>query len=68
MLNMFGEEQEEEEEVRKKERFPQYTIQLQGCEVRDGPDTDHSYRITLSMLSDQVALLEVSCKTGSYSF
>ncbi|XP_022621605.1 actin filament-associated protein 1-like 2 [Seriola dumerili] len=31
-----------------------------GCEVRAGPDTDHSYRITLSMLGDQVAVLEVS--------
>ncbi|KAM9360732.1 actin filament-associated protein 1-like 2 [Symphorus nematophorus] len=58
LLNMFGEE-EEEEEV-KKERSPQYTVQLRGCEVRAGPDTDHSYRITLSMLGDQVAVLEVS--------
>lgn len=57
LLNMFGEE--EEEEV-KRERSPQYTIQLRGCEVRAGPDTDHSYRITLSMLGDQVAVLEVS--------
>ncbi|XP_027135813.1 actin filament-associated protein 1-like 2 isoform X3 [Larimichthys crocea] len=56
LLNMFGEE--EEEEV-KRERSPQYTIQLRGCEVRAGPDTDHSYRITLSMLGDQVAVLEV---------
>lgn len=59
LLNMFGEEEEEEEEV-KRERSPQYTVQLRGCEVRDGPDTDHSYRITLSMLGDQVAVLEVS--------
>ncbi|GAA6230501.1 actin filament-associated protein 1-like 1 isoform X2 [Lates japonicus] len=66
LLNMFGEEekkeeeeQEEEEEVKKK-RSPQYTVQLRGCEVRAGPDTDHSYRITLSMLGDQVAVLEVS--------
>lgn len=58
LLNMFGEE-EEEAEV-KRERSPQYTIQLRGCEVRAGPDTDHSYRITLSMLGDQVAVLEVS--------
>lgn len=59
LLNMFGEEEDEEEEV-KRERSPQYTVQLRGCEVRDGPDTDHSYRITLSMLGDQVAVLEVS--------
>lgn len=56
LLNMFG---EEEEEVMK-ERLPQYTVQLRGCEVRDGPDTNYSYRITLSMLGDQVAVLEVS--------
>ena len=65
---MFGEEEEEEEEEkeeeeggeRKRERSPQDTVQLRGCEVRAGPDTDHSYRITLSMLGDQVAVLEVS--------
>ncbi|XP_032372513.1 actin filament-associated protein 1-like 2 isoform X3 [Etheostoma spectabile] len=56
LLNMFGEE-EKEEEVK---RSPQYTVQLRGCEVRGGPDTDHSYRITLSMLGDQVAVLEVN--------
>lgn len=55
VLNMFG----EEEEV-KRERSPQYTIQLRGCEVKPGPDTAYSYRITLSMLDDQVAVLEVS--------
>ncbi|XP_070760697.1 actin filament-associated protein 1-like 2 isoform X2 [Enoplosus armatus] len=62
LLNMFGEEEEEEEEGGevKRERSPQYTVQLRGCEVRGGPDTDHSYRITLSMLGDQVAVLEVS--------
>lgn len=57
-LNMFGEEELEKET--KRERSPQYTVQLRGCEVRDGPDTDHSFRITLSMLGDQVAVLEVS--------
>lgn len=63
LLNMFGDEGEEEEEGGggvKKERSPQYTVQLRGCEVRAGPDTDRSYRITLSMLGDQVAVLEVS--------
>ncbi|XP_034547107.1 actin filament-associated protein 1-like 2 [Notolabrus celidotus] len=68
LLNMFGQEEEEDEEVVvvgdgaevKKERSPQYTVQLRGCEVKPGPDTDHSYRITLSMLGDQVAMLEVS--------
>nr|XP_043881299.1 actin filament-associated protein 1-like 2 [Solea senegalensis] len=58
-LNMFGEE-EDDRGWAKRERSPQYTIQLRGCEVRAGPDTDHSYRITLSMLTDQVAMLEVS--------
>ncbi|XP_034055211.1 actin filament-associated protein 1-like 2 isoform X1 [Gymnodraco acuticeps] len=63
LLIMFGEEEEEEEEEEQREevkRSPQYTVQLRGCEVRAGPDTDHSYRITLSMLGDQVAVLEVS--------
>ncbi|XP_051250286.1 actin filament-associated protein 1-like 2 isoform X2 [Dicentrarchus labrax] len=67
LLNMFGEEEHEEEEEEeeeggevKRERSPQYTVQLRGCEVRAGPDTDHSYRITLSTLGDQVAVLEVS--------
>nr|XP_046242524.1 actin filament-associated protein 1-like 2 isoform X2 [Scatophagus argus] len=64
LLNMFGQEEEEEEEEEagrvKEQRSPQYTVQLRGCEVRAGPDTDHSYRITLSMLGDQVAVLEVS--------
>lgn len=61
LLNMFGEEEEEEEE---EWRSPQYTVQLRGCEVRDGPDTDHSYRITLSMFGDQVAVLEVSWRVA----
>ncbi|XP_047448877.1 actin filament-associated protein 1-like 2 [Mugil cephalus] len=65
LLNMFGEEEEKEEEEKEEEeekmqRSPQYTVQLKGCEVTAGPDTDHSYRITLSMLGDQVAVLEVS--------
>ncbi|XP_010789120.1 actin filament-associated protein 1, partial [Notothenia coriiceps] len=60
LLIMFGEEEEEEEEREEVKRSPQYTVQLRGCEVRAGPDTDHSYRITLSMLCDQVAVLEVS--------
>lgn len=55
VLNMFGEEMEEEAQ-----RSPQYTVQLRGSEVRDGPDTDRSYRITLSTLGDQAAVLEVS--------
>ncbi|KAF0022545.1 hypothetical protein F2P81_025171 [Scophthalmus maximus] len=62
LLNMLGEEEEEEEEEEEgtRERAPQYTVQLRGCEVRAGPDTDRSHRITLSMLGDQVAVLEVS--------
>ncbi|XP_054895258.1 actin filament-associated protein 1-like 2 [Poeciliopsis prolifica] len=57
VLNMFGEEMEKDEEEEVK-RSPQYTVQLRECEVRDDPD--RSYRITLSMLGDQVAVLEVS--------
>nr|XP_029135040.1 actin filament-associated protein 1-like 2 [Labrus bergylta] len=62
LLNMFGQEEEDEEEGGELEskRSPQYTVQLRGCEVKPGPDTDYSYRITLSMLGDQVAVLEVS--------
>lgn len=72
-LNMFADEEEEEEEGGgvERERSPQYTVQLRGCEVRAGPDTDLSYRITLSMLGDQVAVLEVSAggrKTRTRSF
>uniref|UniRef100_A0A3Q3BRM3 Actin filament-associated protein 1-like 2 n=1 Tax=Haplochromis burtoni TaxID=8153 RepID=A0A3Q3BRM3_HAPBU len=52
VLNMFG------EEAVQGERSPQYTVQLRGCEVK--PDTKHCYRITLSMLDDQMAVLEVS--------
>ncbi|KAM3610716.1 uncharacterized protein V6R79_007952 [Siganus canaliculatus] len=59
-LNMFAQGEEEEEE--EGQRSPQYTVQLRGCEVRAGPDTDHSHRITLSMLGDQVAVLEVSSR------
>lgn len=58
LLNMFGEEELEKEPSR--ERSPQYTVQLRGCDVRGGPDTERSFRITLSMLGDQVAVLEVS--------
>ncbi|RVE67801.1 hypothetical protein OJAV_G00085390 [Oryzias javanicus] len=58
VLNMFGEEDlGDQEEVT---GSPQYTVQLRGCEVRGGPDTDRAFRITLSMLGDQVAVLEVS--------
>ncbi|XP_078809567.1 actin filament-associated protein 1-like 2 isoform X3 [Oryzias latipes] len=57
-LYMFGEEEQKEEERGKSERCPQYTVQLRGCEVRAGPD--HAFRVTLSMLGDQVAVLEVS--------
>ena len=41
------------------EESPQYTVQLRGCEVRPGPDTPSSYRITLLQHGDQVAVLEV---------
>lgn len=68
VLNMFADGEEEKEEEGgdvKRERSPQYTVQLRGCEVRAGPDTTRSYRITLSMLGDQVAVLEVSEETNS---
>lgn len=58
VLNMFGHEDKQEAK-----RCPQYTVQLRGCEVRAGTDTERSYRITLSMLSDQVAVLEVRHQT-----
>ncbi|XP_056134182.1 actin filament-associated protein 1-like 1 [Lampris incognitus] len=63
LLKMFGEEEEEEEGDRRRkmgERPPQYTLQLTGCEVKPGPDTEHSYRITLCQHGDQIAILEVS--------
>lgn len=68
VLNMFADEDDKEEgggDV-KRERSPQYTVQLRGCDVRAGPDTDGSHRVTLSMLGDQVAVLEVRATTGSF--
>ncbi|KAJ0019123.1 hypothetical protein NQD34_006692 [Periophthalmus magnuspinnatus] len=41
-------------------RTPQYMLSLIGCEVTSGPDTLHSYRITLSTLSEAPTVLEVS--------
>ncbi|XP_068457749.1 uncharacterized protein si:dkey-220o5.5 isoform X2 [Clinocottus analis] len=55
LLTMFAEEEEEQEEVK---RSPQYTVPLRGCEVIAGPAP--SLRITLSMLGEQLAALEVS--------
>ncbi|XP_042070315.1 actin filament-associated protein 1-like 2 isoform X2 [Haplochromis burtoni] len=60
VLNMFG------EEAVQGERSPQYTVQLRGCEVK--PDTKHCYRITLSMLDDQMAVLEVSWWNREFEF
>lgn len=62
VLNMFADEEKDERGEVKRERSPQYTVQLRGCEVRAGPDTHHSFRITLSMLGDQVAVLEVGVR------
>ncbi|XP_061881294.1 uncharacterized protein si:dkey-220o5.5 isoform X3 [Entelurus aequoreus] len=59
LLNMFGEDEEAEAEPTRR-RPPQYTLQLRGCEVEAGPDGACSQRITLSVLGDQVAVLEVS--------
>ncbi|XP_015230043.1 PREDICTED: actin filament-associated protein 1-like 1 [Cyprinodon variegatus] len=58
VLNMFGEDIEKQEEGER--RSPQYTVQLRGCEVGAGADKGHANRISLSMLGDQVAVLEVS--------
>lgn len=66
LLNMFGQEDLEGDTSRG--RSPQYTVQLRGCDISGGPDTQRSCRITLSMLGDPVAVLEVStaprCSTG----
>ncbi|XP_029915366.1 actin filament-associated protein 1-like 1 isoform X2 [Myripristis murdjan] len=69
LLKMFGVEEEEREEEGegeeggegRKERAPQYTVQLRGCEVKAGPDAEHSYRIAVSQHGDAVAVLEASC-------
>nr|XP_061835950.1 actin filament-associated protein 1-like 2 isoform X3 [Nerophis lumbriciformis]XP_061835952.1 actin filament-associated protein 1-like 2 isoform X3 [Nerophis lumbriciformis] len=59
LLNMFGEDGDEEAEPTRR-RPPQYTLQLRGCAVEAGPDDACSQRIILSVLGDQVAVLEVS--------
>ncbi|XP_050972582.1 actin filament-associated protein 1-like 2 isoform X1 [Labeo rohita] len=53
VLKMYRDETSEE--------TPQYTVQLRGSDVRPGPDTAHSYRITITQHGDQVAVLEASC-------
>lgn len=58
VLNMFAHREQDRDQDQS--RSPQYTVSLTGCEVRPGPDTDHSFRITLSTLTDQLAVLEVS--------
>ncbi|RXN20163.1 actin filament-associated 1-like 2 isoform X1 [Labeo rohita] len=50
VLKMYRDETSEE--------TPQYTVQLRGSDVRPGPDTAHSYRITITQHGDQVAVLE----------
>ena len=57
LLKMFGDEEEGPSE--EGERPPQYTLPLRGAEVLPGPDTDHSYRISLSLHGLQMAVLEV---------
>lgn len=59
LLKMFGEEENEEEQAEAGERPPQYTVQLRGADIIPGPDTDHSYRISLSLHGLQMAVLEV---------
>lgn len=58
LLKMFGEEEEQRGEG---DRPPQYTVQLRGAEVVPGPDTDHSFRISLSLHGLQTAVLEAGC-------
>ncbi|XP_034025513.1 actin filament-associated protein 1-like 2 [Thalassophryne amazonica] len=61
LLKMFGDDRKEEESDKvKKDHSPQYSVPLRGCEVQAGPDTDSSFRITLSLLGDPVAVLETS--------
>nr|XP_023694356.1 actin filament-associated protein 1-like 2 isoform X1 [Paramormyrops kingsleyae] len=43
------------------EESPQYSVQLRGCEIRSGEDTAQTYRITVALHGDQVAVLEASC-------
>ena len=57
LLKMFGDEEEGPSE--EGERPPQYTLPLRGAEVLPGPDTDHSYRISLCLHGLQMAVLEV---------
>ncbi|CAL8343906.1 unnamed protein product [Lota lota] len=58
LLKMFGDEQGPSDEG---DRPPQYTLPLRGADVIPGPDTEHSYRISLSLHGLQMAVLEASC-------
>ncbi|XP_077377850.1 actin filament-associated protein 1-like 2 isoform X2 [Festucalex cinctus] len=60
ILNMFGEEADENKTRRTGARSPQYTVQLRGCEVNAVPDGERPHRISLSVLGEQLAVLEVS--------
>uniref|UniRef100_A0AAV2MPR2 PH domain-containing protein n=1 Tax=Knipowitschia caucasica TaxID=637954 RepID=A0AAV2MPR2_KNICA len=60
LLNMFAHRDQDPAPDTDCTRTPQYTLSLIGCEVKPGPDTPHSYRITLSTLSDELTVLEVS--------
>ena len=55
LLKMFGDE-EGSSDV---DRPPQYTLPLRGAEVLPEADTEHSYRISLSLHGLQMAVLEV---------
>ncbi|KAM9822583.1 actin filament-associated protein 1-like 2 isoform X1 [Syngnathus typhle] len=59
-LNMFAEDAEEDGNRRSQTRSPQYTVRLRGCEVKAAPDGQRPHRITLSVLGEQVAVVEVS--------
>ncbi|XP_077416740.1 actin filament-associated protein 1-like 2 isoform X2 [Vanacampus margaritifer] len=60
ILNMFAEEADENATRRTRARSPQYTVQLRGCEVKAVPDGERPHRISLSVLGEQLAVLEVS--------
>ncbi|XP_051924916.1 actin filament-associated protein 1-like 2 [Hippocampus zosterae] len=62
-LNMFaedGEDDDDESRGGRRLRSPQYTLRLRGCRVKAAPDGERPHRIALSMLGEQLAVLEVS--------
>ncbi|XP_061625083.1 actin filament-associated protein 1-like 2 isoform X2 [Phyllopteryx taeniolatus] len=60
VLNMFAKDEDEEETRRTRAHSPQYTMQLRDCEVKAAADGKYPHRIALSVLGEQLAVLEVS--------